>query len=244
MAKTIAGREPDQRDISGNPARVGLYIHYGCHFTAPPSWRNFDASPTLRFERLPLVGTLYTKNSERFPRNVEYGDIVRGLPVASGSCGGVYASHVLEHLPLASFRIALRNTLALLMAGGIFRLVVPDLGAYVRQYIAATESDAAERFMRQTYLGVESADRDLKSFLISWLGNSRHLWMWDEKGLVRELEDAGFVGIRRCQYGDCDDPKFREVENPERFIDAVAMECRKSASWQASLPEEHRLPRS
>ncbi|MQP68452.1 hypothetical protein GE253_24335 [Niveispirillum sp. SYP-B3756] len=62
----------------------GCFVQYGCGWTAPPGWHNFDASPTLRFERLPLVGRLYSKNGRRFPDNVRYGDIVRGLPLAPG----------------------------------------------------------------------------------------------------------------------------------------------------------------
>ena len=47
----------------------GLYVQYGCGLSAPAGWMNFDASPTLRFERSP-IGFLYTRNRERFPRNV------------------------------------------------------------------------------------------------------------------------------------------------------------------------------
>ena len=62
-----------------------LRVQFGCGFTAPETWLNFDASPTLRVERLPLVSRLYTKNEQRFPPNVEYGDIVKGLPLAPKS---------------------------------------------------------------------------------------------------------------------------------------------------------------
>src|SRR4051812_43659884 len=104
------------------------YVQYGCGLSAPESWRNFDASPTLRLQRLPVVGRrLHGGGLPLFPSNVEYGDIVRGLPVSPGSCRGVYCSHVLEHLALADFRTALRNTRAILRDGGIFRFVLPDL---------------------------------------------------------------------------------------------------------------------
>lgn len=178
---------------------------------------------------MPVVGRLSRKNLQRFPVNVEIGDIVRGLPLAGGSCQGIYASHVLEHLPLDGFRIALRHTLALLKPGGIFRLVVPDLEIYASRYLSSNDPQAAEQFMRDTFLGVEKADRGIMSFLVTWLGNSRHLWMWDEKGLARELTDAGFVRIRRCSFGDCEDSRFAEVEQADRFVDALAIECRRAS---------------
>ena len=46
---------------------------------APSDFDNFDVSPTLRFERIPIFGALYTKNSTRFPANVKYGNIAYGL---------------------------------------------------------------------------------------------------------------------------------------------------------------------
>ena len=79
------------------------YIQYGSGWCAPKGWRNFDASPTLRFERIPILGRLYTENQERFPKNVEYGDIISGLPVSDNSCQVVYCSHILEHLALEDF---------------------------------------------------------------------------------------------------------------------------------------------
>lgn len=106
---------------------MGIYVHYGCHHCASPEWLNFDASPTLRLERLPVVGRLVRKNARRFPANVIYGDIVLGLPVSPDSCNGVYCSHVLEHLALEDCRRALLNTHRIMKRGGIFRMVLPDL---------------------------------------------------------------------------------------------------------------------
>ena len=110
-------------------------IHFGCAWSAPDSWANYDASPTLRFERIPLIGKLYTKNDNRFPDNVEYGNIVKGLPISNNSCDYVYCSHVLEHLSLNDCRRALKNTHRIMKNGGVFRLVLPDLEFHVKEYI-------------------------------------------------------------------------------------------------------------
>ena len=58
---------------------------------------------------------------------MEYGDIVKGLPVDYASCKGIYCFHVLEHLSPDNFRIALGNTYKFLQPGGVFRFVLPDL---------------------------------------------------------------------------------------------------------------------
>ena len=111
------------------------YVQYGCGLCAPLGWRNFDSSPTLRLQRLPLVGVALKSSEVVFPANVELGDVIKGLPVRTGSCQGVYCSHVLEHLALNDFRKALGETYRILASGGIFRLVVPDLERQVRNYL-------------------------------------------------------------------------------------------------------------
>jgi len=211
--------------ISEKESTNGLLVQFGCGFHAPDGWRNFDASPTLRFERMPLVGRAYSRNTQRFPSNVEFGDIVKGLPLAHESCRAIYASHVLEHLSLRDFRTALAQTRDLLIAGGLFRLVVPDLEALAHRYLASTEPAAANEFMEETSLGVAERARGLRGLVKLWLGNSVHLWMWDFKALELELFNAGFVDIQRSAFGD--NAVFAPVEQSERFVNSVAVQCRK-----------------
>ena len=207
-----------------------LYVQYGCAFSAPDGWVNFDSSPTVRFERLPLIGRLYIKNATRFPAAVRYGDVVAGLPVETASCRGVYASHVLEHLCFDDCRAALRETLRILAPGGTFRLVVPDLHVHAEQYlsaVAAGDGGASIRFLDDTGLGVRSRSRTPLALASRVFGNSAHQWMWDEASLRAELERTGFSSIRRAQLGDSGDPMFTVAEDPERFVDACAMEARR-----------------
>ena len=203
------------------------YVQYGCGMSGPEGWRNFDASPTLRFERIPFIGNIYTKNKVRFPKSIEYGDIVRGLPVSDNSCKGVYCSHVLEHLSLEDFRLALINTYRILQTGGRFRLVLPDFEYIVLRYVNDPSANAASVFFKSTDLGKEKRSRGFKGFIKEWLGNSQHLWMWDYKGIAQELENAGFCDVRRSEYSDSADGKFREVEDKSRWDNCLGVECMK-----------------
>jgi hypothetical protein len=205
-----------------------LFVQYGCGWCAPSGWRNFDASPTLKFERIPLIGRLYTRNATRFPENVEYGDIVKGLPVKEGACRAIYCSHVLEHLSLEDFRRALRNTHSILQQNGIFRLVMPDLEEYVRRYLSDKGPEAAMKFVSSSGLGLESRPRTFMTFLSSILGNSRHQWLWDFKAARAELELVGFKGIRRAYLGDSSEMRFREVEEGDRWLNCLGIECSRS----------------
>ncbi len=214
----------------------GLYVQYGCGFCAPDGWKNFDASPTLRFERLPIIGRLLTKNANRFPENVRYGDIVKGLPLADGTVDAVYASHILEHLALEDFYVALHNTWRLLKAGGVFRLIVPDLRWRAEVYVGASahgNPEASSAFLRSCCLGIETRPRGLWRMMISTFGHSRHLWMWDEPALSAALQAAGFQNIRRAKIGDSIDPMFGKIEEEGRFFDGthpeLAMEAIRSS---------------
>jgi hypothetical protein len=207
-----------------------LHVQYGCAFSAPAEWLNFDASLTLKWERTPLLGRMYTKNPQRFPPNVRSGDIVKGLPLEDGSCKGIYASHVLEHLALEDFHKAIENSKRVLAPGGIFRLIVPDLAWAAREYVKRLETGdpkANDFFLSRTFLGEEKRPHGPSQFIYRLLNTSRHLWMWDAPSLSKALCEHGFREIRPCSFGDCEDPMFDLVENPARFENAVAMEARR-----------------
>jgi len=203
-----------------------IYVQYGCGFSSGEGWENFDSSPTLRIERIPVVGSslsaLFSGNTRQFPATVQYGDICRGLPVEDGTVRGCYASHVLEHLSLEDLSRALANTFRMLAPGGVFRLIVPDLHERARRYVAEVErksSDAASTFLRSAHLGREQRPRTPLQYLRHLIGGSMHLWMWDEYSISAELQRAGFVNVRRCQFGDSPDPMFAKVEDRGRFFD-------------------------
>jgi SAM-dependent methyltransferase len=208
-----------------------LYVQYGCGLSAPKEWKNFDASPSLKIQRIPILGKLLQNKMDIiFPSNVCSGNIIKGLPVKNNSCDGLYCSHVLEHLSLQDFRIALKNSYNILKPEGIFRLVVPDLEIAAREYLDRVEhgdSNANFHFMEATTLGLKSRPKGIKSILSFLLGNSKHLWMWDKESLSVELKTAGFVNIRQCEFNDSRDKMFELVEDKGRFINAIAFECSK-----------------
>lgn len=208
-----------------------LYVQYGCGLSAPPGWLNFDASPTLRLQRLPVFGKVFLKASKtKFPAGVRFGDILQGLPLADGSCAGLYCSHVLEHLSYEDFNQALKNSFRLLKPGGIFRLVMPDLEHMAQIYLQAKDSGdptASVDFMRSTLLGYESRARGLRSLTSFMWGNSRHLWLWDSASTREILSHVGFRSMRECSFNDSDDKHFTEVEDKDRFKSACAIEAHK-----------------
>jgi len=204
-----------------------LYVQYGCGLCAPPTWRNFDSSPTLRLQRTAIIGDVLkrTLRLPAWPSNVEYGDIVLGLPIPLGSCKGIYCSHVLEHLALEDLRRALVNTYNYLSHEGTFRLVMPDLRLLAERYVAQRDENAAFLLMQASGLGRRERVRGLKGVLKFLLSNSGHLWLWDYESIRSELARIGFRNIRRAEFGDAADERFRDVEDEARWHECLAVEC-------------------
>ena len=210
-------------------------VQYGCGLCAPTSWTNFDASPTLRIRRIPVLGTLLARGRVHFPANVHYGDITKGLPIAVSSCDAIYCSHILEHLSLEDLKIALVHTYEYLKPGGVFRCVLPDLEKIASDYVASSAEQPAVDFML-TLQGGGQWKRGLRG-LLEWLGNSHHLSMWDYKSLAVELRRVGFTAIRRATFADAEDARFRDVEQESRWVDALAIECRKEPACSGAGPK-------
>lgn len=206
-----------------------MYVQYGCGLSAPDGWLNFDASPTLRIQRFPLIGKTISKQKVLFPNNVKYGNILKGLPgISYNSCDGIYCSHVLEHLALNDCRKAIAETFKLLKPGGIFRCVLPDLETYIKDYNqmrSANDPAASMHFMNQSLLGLTDRPKNLMGFIVEFMGNSHHLWMWDKYALIKELEAAGFSSVRACSFNDSQDAHFKKVEEASRFEAAFALEA-------------------
>ena len=204
------------------------FTQFGCGLCAPSRWLNFDASPAMRLQRLPLIGKLVPSGQfGRYPANVRYGDIVKGLPIPDESVELLYCSHVLEHLSLEELHSVLMNCYRHLQAGGIFRLVVPDLEVMAKNYIQSNNPEAAHEFMRITYLGKEHRQRNLVSFLKDWLAGNNHLWMYDYNSLSMELSRAGFQNIRRAKFDDSGIDMFKDVEDAERWTLELGIQCEK-----------------
>jgi predicted SAM-dependent methyltransferase len=210
-----------------------LYVQYGSGpFSAPAGWKNYDSSPTLRIQQLPLIGKLLKPVMHvSFHQDVLQGDILKGLPgIKENTCDGIYCSHVLEHLAYNDCLLAIKNSFNMLKPGGYFRCVVPDLAGAAKRYIEQLTNNnpkANTGFMDETLLGKEERIRGLKQLVAMAMGNREHLYMWDHVSLTHQLAVAGFKNIRNCAFNDSADTMFKLVEEEIRFNNAVALEATK-----------------
>ena len=206
-------------------------VQFGCGLSHKAGWVNYDSSLTLKLQRLPVLGAIARKAvPPLFDECVRFGDVSKGLPIPDGSVQFLYSSHVLEHIPLLNLRRALVEAFRVLAPGGIFRSVMPDLERLARSYLSDERPEAAVSFIEYTGMGLRERPKGLMGGARFLWGNSRHVWLWDQKGIAAELDRVGFSDIRRAVIGDSAAQEFSEVEEESRWSNALGFECRKPLS--------------
>lgn len=94
-------------------------LNIGCGSIVHPTWTNIDIEPPLA--------------------EIQPYDIRHNLPYNDRSFDGCYSSHLLEHLTQAEAHRLVTECFRILKSSGVIRIVVPDLEAIVRHYLAALE---------------------------------------------------------------------------------------------------------
>ena len=217
-----------------------LYVQYGAGNEAIAGWLNYDSSPTLRIQKAPIIGRLMrSKLNCIFDNEIQYGDIIKGLPLRADSVDGLFCSHVLEHLSYDDCMTALRNSFLYLKPGGLFRIIIPDLAYYVSRYEKARSSNDSHQLIMASYdfcigtnFGLKETRNSISRRLIDAFGANAHRWMWDETGLMHALRDNGFVDCKRFEQGDSEDEMFLRVERDHQFGNqegfyGLAIQCQK-----------------
>lgn len=121
-------------------------LNLGCGARRHPAWTNADLFP---------AGS-----------DVLAVDLRSRLPFADGDFDAVYASHVLEHLTPLEARRFLHEVRRVLHAGGVARIVVPDLEGIVRGYLATLDAAASgtdDDLWRHRWMTVELLDQLVRS---------------------------------------------------------------------------------
>jgi SAM-dependent methyltransferase len=161
---------------------------------------------------------------ERLGKNFVVHDLRKGIPFPDGSASAVYHSHLLEHLDRDVADSFMTEVRRVLRAGGVQRIVVPDLELACRRYLDHLESGnpedhdeyvaaILEQSVRREASGTSTKPRVRRALENLLLGDARkrgetHQWMYDFKNLSALLSSTGFRDITRRAFDESSIPNW------------------------------------
>lgn len=218
-----------------------LRLNLGCGAVRPQGWINTDSSLNANLQKIPLIGKPIARlfnPVEYEDSNFRYMNLNKAWKFADNSVDVVYSSHLFEHLSLKSADLFLSEAYRCLKPGGIIRIVVPDLYAICKKYIAEYENDSYKEDSTTFILWAINMHREgqygdpglLKKLVYELQGYPhQHKYMYDLKSLTKKFQQYGFVDILSKSYGvseylsDC----IRDVEGKEESYMSVYLEALK-----------------
>jgi predicted SAM-dependent methyltransferase len=179
---------------------VPFKLQLGCGLIKKPGWVNTD-----------IVST-----PEARPDAIL--DLRRNLPFPDESCLEIYSNHVFEHLPYPSVaNHVLKESLRILRPGGIFRVVVPDLDAFLKKYFEVNDSGYMKWVFQTNNPSVflKTRAETINVFFRQW---GEHHFAYDFETLSKLLMEAGFHSVNKREY----DPNIDHTQRSESlYLDAI-----------------------
>lgn len=172
------------------PADVkNLRLHLGCGGHRLAGWINIDAGPA----DLAL-------------------DLRWGLPFADASCSHVFMAHAFEHLYYPDeAQDVLAEIRRVLARGGRLRMVVPDIGLWLKAYVENDEAFFRDR--QRTWHWWQGTGSRLGEVLAYGGAGPRasqfmesHKFGYDYETLAGALRQAGFQDVERSAFQASPDP--------------------------------------
>lgn len=190
---------------------------------------NIGWSTALRIRKNPFMRFLASvvqrgdrlTRDKSLPDNIKVWDLAKGIPFDSCSVDVVYHSHMLEHLDRSVVDNFLLECKRVIKSGGIYRIVVPDLGNLCRKYlshISACEHSMDETNRLEKYIEsilAQSVRKEaygtsqqppFRRFVENIiLGDARrrgetHQWMYDRISLKTQMLKLGYSDVYEQQY--------------------------------------------
>lgn len=192
-----------------------IKINLGCGVSGIPGWHNLDNSPTITLSRIPGLNRLL--KTPAWPQDVRRCDVRDGLRFATGSVRYIYSSHTFEHFSPEESLVIAKDCYRVLMPGGVLRIVVPDLGLIVKEYIDDSSPTAAQTLISR--LGLNHSWQDVIH------PGSNHSQMFDAKALVHLLREAGFGKVEISSYRKSAIPEIDQIELEVRRRESLYVEA-------------------
>jgi SAM-dependent methyltransferase len=212
---------PESELATARPAS-GPRLNLGCGAQTPEGWVNVDNALGARVARMPGISRLATRLGlfrTQWSGEIFIHDLRRPFPWGDESVDCIYSSHTLEHLTREEGAFVMRECRRVLRPGGIIRIVVPDLRAFINRFLRG--EFPADRFIEN--LAVLPSARGRMGRWLATRAESPHACMYDADTLLASLERVG-LSCREREPFDSGIPDVDRIELQERVKNSVIVE--------------------
>ncbi len=172
------------------------FLHLGCGERLIPGFLNTDVFPNRKAQ----MGV----------------DLRFALPFEDQTFSGIYAHHVVEHVSYPDARRLFAEARRVLAAGGVLRVVVPDMGKFIQCYMAdpASVAGSSELLPEWHRLSEWRTVLEVMDHLFRGDYFNKHRSAWDRETLFSRLKEAGFSKVEETKCGESECEMMRELDNP------------------------------
>ena len=195
-----------------------LKLNIGCGTSGIEGWVNIDNSPSVLFSRLPLGRRIF--HTPDWPHDVRRLDVRKRIPYPDSSVSCVYSSHTFEHFTYEESLGVARECFRVLRPGGVLRIVVPDLGIMVRDYL----SDSADPLASHRFVSRLLLTTGLRNVVHA---GAHHKQMFDARSLAHMLQEAGFPTPELSDFRSSRIAEIAQIELESRRSESLYVEARK-----------------
>jgi len=192
----------------GDSARgLGLRVVVGAGSVAPADWVCLDVREDYPSEIPEVVDEI---------RAVKLGRLCLDAALlldrfGPGSCSAIYAHHVAEHLPIATWTETIRSLAEALRPGGLLYLSQPDLEAVAARTLEGIAPGSAAAWFASAPVSRTWPGETLRGLdPVAWEGGSFGAWEWiycggDHRAVpseahVRAAVEPSGVEVRRARF--------------------------------------------
>ena len=199
-----------------------LKLNIGCGTSGIEGWVNIDNSPSILLSRLPLGKKIF--RTPDWPRDVLRVDVRKHIPYPDGSVACIYSSHTFEHFSYEESRAVARECFRVLKPGGILRIVVPDLGIMVRDYVRDYLADSGDPLASHRFIAGLLLTANVRDLVHA---GAHHKQMFDSRSLVHMLQEAGFRAPEVSAFGSSRIAEIAKIELESRRGESLYVEAAK-----------------
>ena len=200
-----------------------LKLNLGCGNNFVEGYQNIDFSPNVLLSKIKWLKWVFFKlriiNEVEFSfwnKRTIFKDI-RKLKYSNNSISHIYTSHTLEHIFFWEAEEVLKDCYRMLIPKGIIRIALPDLDAFIDQYLENRNSTQSFFDFETNLLSYPVRKPNKRDYLINVFFKHVHKWHPNPVIIIEILNKIGFkeINLRDFQMGKF--PNLTELENRNRF---------------------------